>query len=154
MGVTVFEWRLKNEDLQGSPYLWPKVSNVLQWDLQVGDESQETLQRLFRDIADISEISRTSKVLYSTITFNINFAKYFVAKLRLLEFALHQDVVTNCFDRRLIQNIADITSKCVARLQNAAIPITKCRNRYHKMRRYCKMTSNTNFCCLSVFAHF
>ena len=93
-------------------------------------------------------------MLYSTITFNIIFAKYIVAKLRLLEFSFHQDVVTNCFDRRLIQNIADIASKCVARLQNAAIPITKCRNRYHKMRRYYKMTLNTNFCCLSVFAHF
>ena len=63
---------------------------------------------------------------YLTVTFNITFPRCFVAKLRLLEFALHQDVVINYFNRRLIQNTADIISKCVARLQNAAIPITKC----------------------------
>ena len=80
----------------------------------------------FNGCSEISPISRTNKVRYLTVTFKITFPKCFVAKLRLLEFALHQDVVINYFNRRLIQNTADIISKCVARLKNAAIPITKC----------------------------
>ena len=92
----------------------------------VPENTSTAVPRYRRYIGDISAISRTNKVRYLTVTFNITFPRCFVAKLRLLEFALHQDVVINYFNRRLIQNTADIISKCVARLQNAAIPITKC----------------------------
>ena len=88
----------------------------------VPENTSTAVPRYRRYIGDITH----EHVRYLTVTFNITFPKCFVAKLRLLEFALHQDVVINYFNRRLIQNTADITSKCVARLQNAAIPITKC----------------------------
>ena len=56
---------------------------------------------------------------------------------------MRQGVVTNCVDRRLLQNTATLVTTCVASiyykmlqplLQNAQL-ITKCRNPYYKMRK-------------------